>query len=412
MSGIKVQNSTGIIKISPDLPASKSISNRLLLIRALCKENIEIENLSTADDTVILQKCTENLYQEEVFDVNDAGTAFRFLTALFAITPGVRTLTGSKRMQKRPVGDLVKALQKMGADITFTAKKNYPPLRINGKKFSENKVSINAGISSQFISALLLIAPELPNGLQLKLSGEIASEPYINMTLKVMEQFGITHKWKHNQIIIEKQPYIPGNFEMEADWSAAAFWYQIVALSKNAEVELPGLKQESLQGDAIVAQIFDKLGVRTSYLSDSVLLTKKETSCVVLSYDFLSTPDLFPAVMATCAGLNIPFRFTGLKNLAIKESDRDLAMINELAKFGYYFNYEKEEGSLVYDGNRGNYPDKEINCNSYNDHRIAMSLAPMSLLHFKIDMEGHECVSKSYPGYFEDLKKAGFSIEY
>ncbi|MEI6851637.1 MAG: 3-phosphoshikimate 1-carboxyvinyltransferase [Bacteroidota bacterium] len=410
MSGIQIRMGSTGIKTSVDLPASKSISNRLLLIKALCKESFTIDNLSLSDDTLILQRCIENLTEEEVFDVGDAGTAFRFLTALFAITPGKRTLTGSKRMLKRPVGDLVKALNKLGADISYAAKNNHPPLIINGAILSGSKTTIRAGISSQFISALLLIAPQLPQGLQLKLLGDIASKPYISMTLKMMEHFGVSSLWKWKTIEVAKQAFQPRNFVVEADWSAAAFWYQMVAFSKVAEVELKGLSRNSLQGDAIVADIYDKLGVKTSYLDDSVLLSRKESQSMVITHDFFLTPDLFPPVMATCAGLKIPFRFTGLQNLVIKESDRVSAMISELAKFGYYFNYDKQESSLVYDGNKGSFDDAEVVCDSHNDHRIAMSLAPMAMIHCRVNLNDSECVSKSYPSYFDDLKKAGFRI--
>jgi 3-phosphoshikimate 1-carboxyvinyltransferase len=411
MSRIQVRNGAGNIKASIQLPASKSISNRLLMIKALCSESFEIENLSQSDDTRVLQDCIENLDKVELFDVNDAATPFRFLTALLAIMPNSYTLTGSKQLMKRPVSNLVNALNKLGADITYAAKKYHPPLIIKGAKFSSRIVTIDAGISSQFISALLLIAPALPKGIILKLSGNIASKPYINMTLKMMEYFGVNYVWEQNKITIEKQEYKPRKFVVEADWSAAVFWYQIVALSKNTEIELIGLKQYSLQGDASVAGLFDKLGVRTSFLPDSVLLTKKETPAVVLIKDFFHTPDLFPPAVSTCAGLNIPFRFTGLKNLLIKESDRVLSMVTELAKFGYYFNYDKDADVLVYDGNKGAFPDADINCNSYNDHRIAMSLAPMSLLNCTVNLTDSECISKSYPDYYNDLSKAGFSIK-
>ncbi len=410
MQRLQVNFAPGKIKTSILLPASKSISNRLLIIRALCKESPAIDNLSLSEDTLILQRCIENLAEEEVFDVANAGTAFRFLTALLAITPGKHTLTGSKRMLKRPVRELVKALKYLGADIEYSGLTGYPPLIITGKEFTNRITSIKAGVSSQYISALLLIAPCLPKGLKLTLKGEMASRPYIGMTLKLMEQFGVKSHWEKNTISVERQPYQPVHYVVQNDWSAAAFWYQIIAFAKDAEVELIGLSNDALQGDALVAGIYDKLGVKTSFLTDSVLLTHKETRAVVLINDFLQTPDLFPPVMATCAGLNIPFRFTGLKNLAIKESDRVKAMTAELAKFGYYFNYDKKEGSLVYDGNKGNFTDADVICHSHNDHRIAMSLAPMAMIHCRVNLSGAECVSKSYPAYFDDLMKAGFRI--
>lgn len=411
MESLKIRNGSGNINASIVLPASKSISNRLLIIKDLCRDEFEIDNLSESDDTLILQNCIENMYLSDVFNVNNAGTAFRFLTALFSIIPGTRKLSGSKRMMYRPVGNLVNALIKLGADITYNGRKNFPPLTIKGNYFTKNTVSLSAGMSSQFISALLLIAPELPNGIQIKLSGNIASKPYIEMTLKMMEQFDVRHHWKKNIITIEKQSYAGHNFIVEADWSAAAFWYQIVALSQNATVELKGLTNNSLQGDSVVAIIFDKLGVKTSFLPDSVLLTNKPKSIIVFTHDFFNTPDLFPPILATCTALNVPFRFTGLQNLVIKESDRISAMITELAKFGYYFNYDQETATMDYDGNKGTLRETDILCDSHNDHRIAMSLAPMALLSCGINLTGSECVSKSYPGYFADLKTAGFVID-
>jgi 3-phosphoshikimate 1-carboxyvinyltransferase len=412
MSVVHIRSHSGNCKAEIHLPASKSISNRLMLIKALCKEEFEIENISHSDDTRILRRCIENISEDEVFDVSDAGTAFRFLTALFAITPGTRKLTGSKQMLKRPMGILVLALRRLGADITVVGKKNHPPLIITGTELTKRITTINASMSSQFVSALLLIAPTLPKGLKIKLTGSIASKPYISMTLNMMEHFGVTYQWKENTITIMKQSYQPRKFTVEADWSAAAFWYQIVALSRHAEVELLGLTQDYIQGDKAIADIFDKLGVKTSFLANSVLLTKKEMHGVVLTNDFFLTPDLFPPVMAGCVGLNIPFHLTGLQNLVIKESDRVMAMITELAKFGYYFDYDKGEGSLVYDGNKGKLSDEVVICDSHVDHRIAMSLAPMALIHGKVDLTNSECVSKSYPAYFGDLIKAGFSIEY
>ena len=410
MSGIQIRMGSTGIKASVDLPASKSISNRLLLIKALCRDNFTIKNLSVSDDTLILKQCIKKLAKAEVFDVGDAGTAFRFLTALFAITPGKRLLIGSERMSKRPVLEMVKALRALGAKIRYTETKGFPPLLITGTKFKYYDTTVKASISSQYISSLLLIGPCLNNGLVLTLEGEIASRPYIDMTLKLMESFGVKSRWENNIITIAKQDYQPHNYVVQDDWSAAAFWYQIVAFSEVASVELSGLPKDNLQGDAIVADIYDKLGVKTSYLADSILLTRKENRAMVLTNDFFLTPDLFPPVMATCAGLKIPFRFTGLQNLVIKESDRVLAMITELAKFGYYFNYDKQEGSLVYDGNKGNYDDAEVVCDSHNDHRIAMSLAPMAMIHCRVNLNDSECVSKSYPAYFDDLQKAGFKV--
>lgn len=410
MPGLTICNPNRYSKAIIDLPASKSISNRLLIIKALCPDNFTIENLSVADDTVVLKQCIENITRQKEFNTGDGGTPFRFLTALFAITPGTRMLTGSERMMKRPVSVLVNALNELGANISYANKTFRPPLIIKGTKLTKHKITIAADVSSQFISALLLIAPHLPKGLLVKLMSPIASEPYINMTLKLMEQFGINYTREGKHIQISRQAYCGRNYVVEADWSAAAFWYQIVALSRSAEVELRGTMQDSLQGDVAVAPIFDKLGVKTSYLGNSTLLTKKELSAVAVTYDFFTTPDLFPPVMATCVAMNLPFHFTGLQNLIVKESDRVFSMISEMAKFGYYFDYNKAEGSLVYDGNPGTEAETPLVCDTHQDHRIAMALAPFSLISKGVSLNETACVSKSYPSYFTDLKKAGFLI--
>jgi 3-phosphoshikimate 1-carboxyvinyltransferase len=412
MQSTTVSSGPESVTASVGLPASKSISNRLLLIKALCDQNIEIENLSQSNDTVVLQSCIDNMLEAEIFDVNDTGTAFRFLTALFAITPGKRTITGSARMKQRPVGDLVKSLIDSGADISYANQEGYPPLIIRGTSLANQKVSMNAGISSQFISALLLIAPTLQNGLELTLDGNVASKPYIEMTLKLMKHFGIQYQWDQNIIKVEKQLYHAKAYKVEADWSAASFWCLIAALSKNTHIELMGLTKDSLQGDSIVAEIFEKLGVHSSFQQNSVLLTKNEKDLPKeFTFDFFHYPDLFPPVMAACAGLNIPFHFTGLQNLKIKESDRVASMIEELEKFGFTFDYSSESGLLTFKGDKGKSLEiKEIRCNSHNDHRIAMSLAPLSLLNVPVTIEDSDCVAKSYPSYFSDLITAGFKI--
>jgi len=411
MQNIQISINSKNLKTSVVLPSSKSLSNRLLIIKSLCEDDFKIHNLSKSDDTKILDGCLQNIDTWRVFDVNDAGTPLRFLTAAFAISPGNRLLTCSSRMSERPVGPLVDALNVLGAKICYFDKKGFPPLVINGSEIRGGKIAIDAGISSQFISALLLIAPVLPEGLEITLKSPVASAPYIRMTLGLMEHFGIVSEWKDDRIKIKPQKYQANEYTIEADWSAAAFWYEIAALADEAEIELAGLKKDSLQGDAVVAEFFRKLGVQTSYLANSIILTKCNEKAPSLELDFFDVPDMFPAIIASCAALNTSCRFTGIQNLALKESDRVKAMVTELEKFGYCFKWDKED-ALVSENNYKPDVVKNIFCNTYNDHRIAMALAPLSLLGFNLSLDNASCVAKSYPAYFDDLQNAGFSLAF
>mgnify|MGYP001162049133 CR=1 FL=1 len=411
MSPVSIHSISGNIRGSITLPASKSISNRLLVIKSLCDAPFIIKNISTSDDTLILEDCLINKEHYRVFDVKDAGTPMRFLTAVFAITPGNRLLTGSSRLQERPLAPLAQALTELGAKICFTNKQGFPPLVVNGNDIAGGTVTIDASISSQFISALLLIAPALPHGIELILKNSTASAPYIHMTLKLMEQFGIISKWHHDRIIIRHHKYHAADYTVESDWSAAAFWYEIAALAENCDIELHGLYADSLQGDAAVTEIFKNLGVQSTFVNDTVRLTKCADVTNFLQYDFFETPDLFPAVIAACAAKHIPFRFTGLRNLSLKESDRVQAMTAELEKFGLFFS-APDKNTLTFDAATPRVSANKIVCTAYYDHRIAMALAPLSLLGKKIILNQPFCVSKSYPSYFEDLKNSGFHVEF
>lgn len=398
------------IKANVSLPASKSISNRLLIIKHLCRDGFHIQNLSDSDDTKTLEACLQNIGHHDVFNAGDAGTPLRFLTALFSITPGTRILKGSERMHERPVGPLVEALKSLGAKITYLEKKGYPPLSITGKNIRGGKISVDAGISSQFISAILLIAPILPEGIIVKLRNNIASVSYIRMTLELMKHSGIESEWSNNIIKIKSQSYVNKNYIVEPDWSAAAFWYVFAALAEEAEIELSGLSKDSLQGDLYAAEIFGKLGVKTTFLPNSVMLTKKCVITDLLDIDFFETPDLLPAVLTAAAALKFPFHFSGLCNLSIKESNRVDAMLTELGKFGYRFRFVNNDELFFEDFTVT--PEKEIICDSHNDHRIVMSLAPLALTGKTVIIKNAACISKSYPGYFKELKNAGFSVEF
>ena len=424
------------------LPASKSLSNRALVIRHLSGKEFSMENLSDADDTNLLQellhiiKSSNSSNEEIVLDCQNAGTVLRFLTALLSITPGNWVLTGSDRMKERPIGILVMALKKLGAQITYLQKENYPPLLISGKHLSGSSVEIDASVSSQFISALLMIAPLLPNGLILKLTGNISSEPYINMTLGLLKEFGVNFQLTGNTIEIKKQSMKPAKINVEADWSSAAFWYEIAAFSSTTDIFLKDLTKESLQGDAILPEIYKNFGVQSTIEKEGIRLTKTEKVVDSFSFDFTNYPDLAQAVIVCCAGLNIPAEFTGLESLRIKETDRLKALKTELQKLGYKIQIiqnsklsisvtsAKEIRTQNSELRTPNSELKALSTNStfkiknppfinpHNDHRMAMAFAPLALIFGSIQIENPEVVSKSYPGFWEDLGRSGINFKY
>ena len=382
----KIHHPTKVVECEIDLPASKSISNRLLIIQALCKQEFEITNLSNSNDTKALHKALKAT--TTTIDVGAAGTSFRFLTAYLSTLVGDRfILTGSNRMKERPIKELVDALLKLGAEIEYLEKTGFPPLEISGTDISEKKVNIDGKISSQFISALLLIAPTLKNGIKLKISGEIVSKPYIIMTLKLMEEFGISHTWKENTIEIKPQKYSSKNYSIEADWSAASFWYEIASLSNSCNITLNGLTENSIQGDRKVMELFENLGVQTKFKNGSIILTKKEEKDISKEINLINTPDLYQPLECTLFSKNLTTKFLGLQTLKDKESNRIKAV-------------EKELLNLV--------TTKEIT--TYKDHRMAMSFAPLCLKYDTLQINDVEVVDKSYPNFWNDLKKGGFII--
>ena len=313
------------VKATIQLPASKSISNRALIINALGKGIYSPENLSDCDDTqVMIKALTEG---QETIDIMAAGTAMRFLTAYLSVTPGERVITGTARMQQRPIQILVNALRELGAEIEYVHKEGYPPLRIKGSVLKGNEITLKGNVSSQYISALLMIGPTLKDGLTLHLSGEIISRPYINLTLQLMQDFGARAVWTSpNSISVAPQFYKSVPFKVESDWSAASYWYQIATLSPEAEIELVGLFHNSYQGDSRGAEVFSRLGITTEFTPQGVKLKKTGKAPEKLEEDFVDIPDLAQTFVVTCALLNIPFRFTGLQSLKIKETDRIAAL--------------------------------------------------------------------------------------
>ena len=389
------------------LPSSKSICNRVLIMNALAEGNGAVRNLSDCDDTQVMTDALRDM--PPVIDIKAAGTAMRFLTAYLSVTEGTHTITGTARMQQRPVKVLVDALRALGARIRYTANEGFPPVEITGQKLDLSEISLPGDISSQYISALLMIGPVLKNGLRLTLTNEIISRPYIDLTLSLMKEFGAEAGWvSENRLEVAPQPYKPRPYYVESDWSAASYWYEAVALSEEATVTLPGLFRNSLQGDAKVAELFEKLGVHTLYNEDSVTLQKQEPSVLHLEYDFVNQPDLAQTFVVTCVMLGMPFRFSGLQSLKIKETDRMSALITEMKKLGYIL-IEEEGSTLTWRGNRCRKTEKPV-IDTYEDHRMAMAFAPASLKLKELRINNPEVVSKSYPDYWEDLSAAGFQI--
>ena len=401
-----ISKDSGTVSGDVRITGSKSESNRLLILQALFPQ-IKITNLSNSDDTQVLQKALSST--EEVIDVHHAGTAMRFLTAYFATREGRRVvLTGSSRMQERPVKVLVEALRALGADISYLKNEGYPPLRIQGKKIMQQEVSVQANISSQYISALMLIASSLPNGLKINLQGKATSVPYILMTLKLLERCGIQGRFLKNTIEISPVAEVPSaELAVESDWSSASYFYSIAALSEKAEFKLSSYREDSLQGDRSVTEIYKKLGVKTTFLEDKVLLQKEDVSKMsFLELDLAGSPDLAQTIAVTCLGLGIPCKLTGLHTLRIKETDRLQALKNEMEKFG---------GSVAISDDSLEFSPSEdlksgIEIETYSDHRMALAFAPLAVK-IPLKIKEAEVVTKSFPGYWEELENVGFSIK-
>ena len=405
-SALRLKHVSSLTPASIELPGSKSESNRALIINALCSKPREIKNLSEARDTQLMKALLHS--DEEVLDVKDAGTTMRFLTAYLAIGKRSKNLKGSKRMHQRPIGDLVDALNEIGAQIKYSKKEGFPPIEIKPfKKQHKDSLEIMANRSSQFISALLMIAPTLPQGLKLSLMGEVGSRPYIQMTLDIMSQFGIEHHWNGNSISISPQTYQPMVYHVESDWSGASYWYSVVALAPKAKIRLLGLKQSSLQGDSVIVSMMNKLGVMTTIEENGVLL-EKIASQKSVEFDFVNCPDLAQTIAVVCAAKKIHCRMTGLESLRIKETDRIKALKKELKKLNAKFK-ETESGVWEIDS-KFEAGTAEIVIDTYEDHRMAMAFAPLSVLQ-NIVIKDADVVNKSYPGFWNDLSKIGIQQE-
>ena len=389
------------------LPASKSISNRALILNALSLSNTPIHNLSDCEDTrVIVESFNSN---SNLFDVKGAGTAMRFLTAFLAGMEGEWIIRGSKRMHERPIHPLVETLNVLGAEIEYLEKEGYPPLRIRGRRLKGGEVFVAGNISSQFISALLMVAPMMENGLVMNIEKQVISKPYIDLTIGMMKDYGVHTKWEENKITVKPQKYKAVEYTVEQDWSAASYWYEIVSLLPGAEVKLPGLRKVSLQGDANVANLFSDLGVETEYLEDGIIIRHMKRKARKFFHDFIREPDLAQTFATTCCFKGIPFLFSGTQSLKIKETDRIAALITELRKMGFVLR-DGGSGMLEWDGERC-FPAEVPAIDTYDDHRMAMSMAPGSILLNPLFINDPMVVTKSYPSFWDDLKKAGFTIQ-
>ncbi len=396
------------------LPSSKSISNRALLLCAMSGDGAAVERMSDCDDTMVMWK---NLKERPyIADIMAAGTAMRFLTAYFATCQGEEhVITGTERMRQRPIGVLVDALRSLGADISYVENEGFPPLHIKGKKLCGGTLQLSANVSSQYISALLMVAPTMDNGLTLELVGDIISRPYINMTVEMMRQFGADVKWTSNTALrVEHKPYTPGmHYTIESDWSAASYWYEMVALSTDPDacIVLPWLKKESLQGDQAVQQLFEPLGVMTTFDEQHhcAIIQKnaklRPSKDEVYECNLVNQPDLAQTIVVACAALHQPFYFDGLRSLRIKETDRMAALQKELSKFDIALGIEGDEALYIYQ-----YANELLQYNgepiaTYHDHRMAMAFAPLAMVcNNKVEIANAEVVSKSYPNYWNDLE--------
>jgi 3-phosphoshikimate 1-carboxyvinyltransferase len=399
----KSKNCFGSITVT----GSKSESNRLLILKALYPD-LEISNLSNSDDTQVTQKALNN--NESIVDIHHAGTAMRFLTAFFSVKPNSKVvLTGSSRMQDRPVELLVEALRSLGAEIEYVNKKGFPPLKITGKKIDVSQVSLPANISSQYISALMLIAPSLENGLEIDLIGETTSIPYIKMTQTLLENLGFKTFFNDNKIKISPADKIILNqWTVESDWSSASYFYSVVAIANTSEITLKSYYSESLQGDSDLVQIYKKIGVTTVFNNGSIILSKTPSFALpeVLDLDLRNTPDLAQTIAVSCFGLGVDCNLIGLHTLKIKETDRLEALKIELEKLGAMISITNDSLELRFSG----VINQNISIDTYNDHRMAMAFAPLGIK-VPIVINNSEVVSKSYPGFWEDFKSIDFQYD-
>lgn len=410
---IRIRSTKKSLSGTVQLTGSKSECNRALVIEALSEQTVKVSNLSEAADTVTLAQILKQNKRSggtsaSEINIGPAGTAMRFLTAYFALQNQELVLTGSQRMKQRPIGILVDALRKLGAEIAYVENDGFPPISIQGNLNQQTaEVQIRGDVSSQYITALLLIAAKLPLGLQLQIVGELTSRPYVEMTLAMLQQAGIQHEWQDAQIDIPHQEFKETVLNVEPDWSAASYWYAIAALADEAEIFLPGLNGYSLQGDSAIAEIMANFGITSQFRDGGVLLIKEPKPILRKIFDFKPCPDLAQTVIVCCAALGHEATFTGLETLKIKETDRIKALQNELAQMGVQL-IEKGQVYKLDCSNR--FIPEKMFIHTYDDHRMAMAFAPLALIVPELEIEDHRVVDKSYPGFWKDLQQMGFEV--
>lgn len=391
------------------LPSSKSISNRLLIISALSNGQVSLKNLSDSDDTKTMIDLLNS--SQKTKDTGHAGTTMRFLTAFYSIGDQEVILTGSERMKNRPIGELVERLRDLGADIQYLEKEGFPPLKITGKKLAGGVLSIDSGISSQYISAILMIAPKFENGLKLKLTGDTISSSYIDMTISLMLESGARVSKEKNIIAVEAIPYHSNEITIESDWSSASYWFMIAGLNPISNILLYGLKRKSYQGDAQITAMFDSLGVSSTFSDEGLLLEHSDVKMKEFRYDFRENPDMVQSFIPYCVARDIPFYFSGCRTLRIKETDRVSALHKELMKFGVEIGNSEDGDMIWWDGKTKPDWSRRVTIETYKDHRMALGFAPLSIKAGEIIIQDPNVVSKSYPKFWDDLSKAGFCIE-
>ena len=403
MKDLRLRHQSGNLDGKIQIAGSKSESNRMLLLRALFP-HIELENLSNSDDTVSMKFGLES--DNDLVDIGHAGTSMRFLTAYYSTLENQeKTLTGSPRMQERPIGILVDALRQLGADIIYLKNEGYPPLLIKGKRLTTSKVSLSANISSQYITSLMLIAPSLPYGLCLHLEGKITSVPYIEMTLSLLHQIGVKATFSGQRVqVFPKNDIAQTTHDVESDWSSASYYFSMVALAKDADITLSTYKENSLQGDKVLMDIYEPLGVNSIIKNNTLYLQKQALGSKPIQLDLSDAPDIAQTIAVTCYGLGVACDLTGLHTLKIKETDRLVALQNELTKLGAIIEVTDKSLHLH---KRINPIHPNVLIETYHDHRMAMAFAPLALL-VPIRIQDADVVSKSYPGFWKDLGRLGF----
>lgn len=405
-----ISKPTSPIQVEVKLPSSKSISNRLLIMSALSDNDLKLKNISDSDDAVAMKEALSS--SSKTIDIGHAGTAMRFLTAFFAIKEDSEiVLTGSERMQNRPISELVSGLRELGATIDYLEKPGFPPIRIAGKELNGKRIRIESGISSQYISAILMIGPYLRGGLELILAGETVSSSYIRLTTGLMKQAGVKVEWHNNSVIIPEGRYRKGLFNIEPDWSAASYWFAIAGLAKQSQILLSGLQEESLQGDSQLVNIFKDLGVKSTFNELGLLLENEKVLLNTFSFDFSENPDLVQTLVPYCVAQNIPFVFSGCRTLRIKETDRISALQQEMKKIDIKLDYSDLKEELTWSGSSKPNWSKTPYIKTYEDHRMAMGMMPLCLKSSEIEIADPMVVTKSYPGFWTDIEKSGFIIK-